>query len=1295
MLNLILPNEALVIDAYASLIGYKPGSAALESHQAFIVANGAAAYKAALNDVFAASTNAELATAMLANLSLTAKFTQADAEAYLAANATNRVGAIMDLAAQLRAYAGADALLVAAKAGYMADVSESYTYSVVTANASAAALSTTPVNGQTYDLGTGIENLTGTAFNDVFLARSALNSNTLQDSDKINGGAGTDTLIADLVANTGGVAITPVMTGIETVVLRSQSSISDPTNGNNLNTHTVQIDAQRSLAVDNMNTVTAESGVTWWESNNSRSDVIIEDVRIGNLNKTSDVTIAFVESDPGNVDFGVYFDQHSLRNTGSNNSTITIKLMDTGAAAGYNGADTTKPLLNNPYDTFKFLIGGVQYELKLNPAGSTTVASSADTYPQLLAAIQAALVGTGVTAALGATFTIPDPLTGNNVTGTSIVLTGSGASISTNDLSGWYNTLQAPVPADANIYNKFEKDSTSTTELVTSKVVLDDVGRGSTGGDLVIGGLSVGETSTSRGVERFEIEVRDNSKLQTINSTNNALREVTIVSGATSKTNQTDGAYSTTVLNEGDLTVWGNAKNSAGVDQGVTGNNQNMDGANEGATVAHQGAFAVGFTDVRLIDASAFKGKLAFTAAITQDSITKYVNLADTQSSPTGDVANAGNTNFNIPGANFDYIGGNDNDTMVVSIDSLVAASRTLSGRHDFTIALKGNDGNDTITTNIGGLETDAWYADQKQNANITIDGGSGNDRITTTGAGDVIINAGTGDDVVFADNSGVVGAVWNINAVGAAPDQSDLKTNGAVKGFLFNGQLTVAFSGAGAAGLGGGVTAGAADSIKAAYTNGFEKVVTIPTGDNYGVTQLHINQAIKDAINNDAVLKELLSATDGPANTLVITSKIDGAFNANDLRITISAADLTGLSVNDQATALTAYKVYAKDSTAVIANAQAAAAATVVAANDVTGMDDTPVLAANGAISTAIGSDNKIDLGTGSDLVVLGTGANSNDTLVFTGYDLGKKTVVNFQDGAVSNTDYLNFDSYLNNKTSLSGSTVTEKTIAVSLNADAVVEANSVTVLKGIFTTTQTYASLSESALLAAVNSTNTGTANYANISASTLDASTGYITSAGANNLAGGIGKAVVMVENDANEGQYKVFELTFSGLASNANKDFTGAKLIADVDFGNTVDYAVGLLNGTAAVGGVLPPDPIIPGAITLTPGTTAAVAATAAADVFSFNAVAAKALVPNTQISVTGFAVAADSLVFDTTTASPAVTKLSALAGIDGISVTPNAITNQTDINFGPDANGDVVVISLAGIVDPTLVNISVI
>ena len=64
-------------------------------------------------------------------------------------------------------------------------------------------------------------------------------------------------------------------------------------------------------------------------------------------------------------------------------------------------------------------------------------------------------------------------------------------------------------------------------------LILDNVGRGSNGGDLVIGGLSVGDTSDSKGVQRFDITVEDNSKLQTINSTNNTLREVYIVNGVT------------------------------------------------------------------------------------------------------------------------------------------------------------------------------------------------------------------------------------------------------------------------------------------------------------------------------------------------------------------------------------------------------------------------------------------------------------------------------------------------------------------------------------------------------------------------------------------------------------------------------------------------------------------------------------------------------------------------------------------------------------------------------------------
>ena len=51
----------------------------------------------------------------------------------------------------------------------------------------------------------------------------------------------------------------------------------------------------------------------------------------------------------------------------------------------------------------------------------------------------------------------------------------------------------------------------------------------------------------------------------------------------------------------------------------------------------------------------------------------------------------------------------------------------------------------------------------------------------------------------------------------------------------------------------------------------------------------------------------------------------------------------------------------------------------------------------------------------------------------------------------------------------------------------------------------------------------------------------------SAGANNLVGGVGKAVVLVANNLNVGEYAAFELTFNGLATNLNGDFTAATLI----------------------------------------------------------------------------------------------------------------------------------------------------
>jgi hypothetical protein len=776
---LILPSQSLVLHAYAVLAGSTPGNAAFKDHQDFIntAGVGEAGYKAALNNLVDGVPTSTLASTMLANLGLGSFFTQADAEAFLTANASNRAGAMMDLAKALYNINTTDPIALAAVTAYRAKVDGSYVFSNNNNNVNGQALDLAVGDGQTFTLGVGMDNLVGSAFNDNFVARTINNVNTLQDGDHVDGGAGFDSLYVDFT-NLGN-AITPVLKSIEAVVIRAQTITTDNTNGNNLANNRVQIDAQRSLAVDVADKVIADTGVSRWESNNSRSDVIIEDVRIGNSQKTSDVTIAMVETDPGNVDFGVYFDQHSLRNASTGTSTLTIKIMDTGAAA--NAATSATPLLNNPYDTFKIGINGNLVSIALD----LVAVAAADTYEALLAVFQTALVGTGVTASLSGTFTITDPISAQAVTGKNIVLTGSGAAaITALPGSGWFNTTGASVPATSNIFTSFDSGATNVTELVTSKIILDDVGRGSTGGDLVVGGMSVGDTSISRGVERFEITVLDNSKLQTINSTNNALREVTIVNGATSKT--VANAYTATVTNEGDLTVNGVNAAIQAPDAALPGvNNYSRTGAlGAQAAVTHSQAGAAGFTDVRLIDASAFKGKLAFTAAITSDVIPKYITAVDTAANPAADVAGSGNVNFNVAGANFIYTGGEDNDTMVVTIDATAASSRStaVSGQSDFTFSFNGGAGNDAITATIinpalaGGAQ--AWYTNQKLNANITIDAGAGNDTIKTPGAGDVIINAGDGNDTVYTDNTGALAAT--AQATGSASAAAIAYTNAA-----------------------------------------------------------------------------------------------------------------------------------------------------------------------------------------------------------------------------------------------------------------------------------------------------------------------------------------------------------------------------------------------------------------------------------------------------------------------------------------------------------------------------------
>jgi len=127
------------------------------------------------------------------------------------------------------------------------------------------------------------------------------------------------------------------------------------------------------------------------------------------------------------------------------------------------------------------------------------------------------------------------------------------------------------------------------------------------------------------------------------------------------------------------------------------------------------------------------------------------------------------------------------------------------------------------------------------------------------------------------------------------------------------------------------------------------------------------------------------------------------------------------------------------------------------------------------------------------------------------------------------------------------------------------------------------------------------------------------------------------------------------------------------------------------GTASITDVVPGAPI-----TLTVGSNAPVTATAAAETYSLKVADALLSTTATQIDINGFDATLDSLMLDLlTTTQTGAQKLSALIGLENITVQENPIDNQILITFGFDANGDAVAIKLLGASDPALVNVTVI
>lgn len=998
--NLILTNQKLVLNAYAAILGSTPDNAQFKTLTSFIDGNGRAAFESGINAFLASEgfTQASLATALRTNLGVSTVFTQAQVESMLAS--TSNLGAfILNSASDLAAYTGTDAGLLAAKSTLQSTIQQSFEYANLATSVKAITITSLLNPTVNTALTVGVDNLTGTAAADLFNAYILNNANTLQSGDTINGGSGADTLFAD-IGTSQDFAITAVTSSVETVKIRAQAIDTDKPD-NNMQTQEVQIDAQRM------------SGVTNWENNNSRADLLIEDVRILDSQITKNITITMRETDPGHVDYGVYFDQNSLRTITNNTSQINLEVMDTRSVV--NG---TAPLLNSPYGGFRFTStdsNGVATVITLQ----SQAIDDAQTYAQLVTAFQAAAdttLGVGVvTVSLGANFTATDTTTAQSVTGQTVILKANGAfTFTTPTGSGWL--ANGVVPANSGLHTNFNQTSSQSTDLVTSTVVLDDVGRGSTGGDLVIGGLSVGDTSTSKGVQRFEITVEDNSKLQTINSTSNTLREVTIVNGTTTRVNN---AYNENEKNAGYLVVNGTVGAANGINEALPG------------TTAQHNAY--GFSDLRLIDGSAMTGKLEFTAELSERAVTKYLNKTDTAADPMAD---------NVAVV---YSGGANNDKMVVDIDAKAVASNSNVnvGKADFTFTFNGGAGNDIIdvaidrtATKLTG-NTEFWYTNQVINNNITVNAGDGNDTIKTPGAGNMTINAGAGNDAVYTDNTGRQ-LVQALDNTGAASIQSLNAT------WVFNNSATLGSSNLYDTESATAQTVGSYAAQLTVTYRGLTKTLALADTD-YKLTDLEINQAIKKAINEDPVLSKLLLAEDGAGRTLNVSSLTDGTHVASDLAVSIArdtavtfsqsivdayntANNLTG------GAALTTANIGAAIDTnlGTIDNTFDSELATDTAAADIDG------------VRSSTTSDNLIDGGTGNDVIVLGTtvGANalasSNDKVVYSAA-WGDDVILNFSAGNVAGADVLDFRAFLGS--TATGLGANQATAAAVASTDSLIQ--------------------------------------------------------------------------------------------------------------------------------------------------------------------------------------------------------------------------------------------------------------
>ncbi|WP_295888712.1 hypothetical protein [uncultured Thiohalocapsa sp.] len=531
---------------------------------------------------------------------------------------------------------------------------------------SAPGVTPPPVDGNTFVLTQQADNIPGNSQDNTFLAPVTQNetgdgvlANTFETGDVLQGGGGRNVLIADLIqsATTPFDATPPISAttaNIQEVYFRAQ------TGNGGINT----IDAQ------NM------SGVEQWWSDESRSDIVIEDIR----SLPSQTTFGMRLTDPG-VNYTAYFNPLFVDGGDEIESSITIVIQE--VTGGQDPAVTE--LENISVREINFALNGVEYSL------SNEAMTAANTWDELQLGIEEALTTAGL-----ADLTVTH--SGNGI----FVIDDTAGGIFAVDQG---EALIFGAAADIDVRNRVDVGQIIDELPTETTAVLDGAGSGSQGG-----ALNLGAMSGLRGIEVVDVVVGQDSHLTALTSFNQTPGQFQF--------NPATGLFETALLRNGQPNEFLEVVNLSSLEAagdlalGITDPTA-IDGrllsSQTGVPGGVAAAFVSGLNNVRVVNGEAFGGALNIAITLDDNAIGRYLDEA------TGTVdfvygASAQNDIFNI--ADLGSAGGVGADQdfamqvdMAAGDDILIIDAPTAQrvsvdgGEGDNTIKVSNSHGTTTVNT--------------------------------------------------------------------------------------------------------------------------------------------------------------------------------------------------------------------------------------------------------------------------------------------------------------------------------------------------------------------------------------------------------------------------------------------------------------------------------------------------------------------------------------------------------------------------------------------------------------------